>query len=176
LARRWTNEKFRHEPVSIILIDIDFFKLFNDSYGHQAGDECLQRVAHALTECATRPQDLVARFGGEEFVAILGNTSTDNALIVAARMRKVIESLSIPHPDSDHGVVTVSCGIATVIPAAGQDAASTLKSADEALYAAKAAGRNQVNYRRGGRHVEFEDSSAILETTNVMKILKMKKT
>lgn len=176
LARRWTNEKFRNEPVSVILIDIDYFKLFNDSYGHQAGDACLQRVARALSECATRPQDLVARFGGEEFVAVLGDTGTDNALIVAARMRKVIESLAIAHPDSEHGLVTVSCGVATSIPANGPDAQSLLESADQALYAAKAAGRNQVNYERGGRHLTFEESSANLEATNVMNILKIKQT
>jgi len=127
-----------------VMIDIDYFKLFNDHYGHQAGDLCLQQFAHALAECLQRPTDLFARYGGEEFAAILPTTDVAGAMALAERMRSALAHLNIAHEGSPFGSVTLSAGVAAVAAAASSSAADLLAKADAALYDAKIAGRNRV--------------------------------
>lgn len=140
----------RH-PLSVIMMDIDHFKAFNDHYGHGAGDECLQKVAEAMRGVLHRPGDLVCRYGGEEFAALLPGTDWNGAQETAHRLREAVETAAIPHAHSSAGpVVTLSLGTATQDPVKEQeqdpDAARTalLQRADQALYAAKRAGRNRV--------------------------------
>ncbi len=150
---------------AIIMIDIDHFKLYNDNLGHQAGDECLRQVADALAASASRPLDLVARYGGEEFMVALGNTSLDQALIVAERMRRAVIDLDIDHPTSEHGNVTVSLGVASVRSTSDPTTEQTAQIADDALYVAKEAGRNCVAYRHGGDFVTFDANEIDLNAT-----------
>lgn len=132
-------------PLSLIMSDIDFFKFYNDHLGHQAGDECLRRVARAHVGAAARPGDLAARYGGEEFAIILPETDLKGAVVVAGRLRASIEELRIPHPASSVSpFVTVSAGVASIVPAAGRIAAELVASADRALYQAKQGGRNRL--------------------------------
>jgi diguanylate cyclase (GGDEF)-like protein len=169
--RIWRSSIRNKTPVAIIMLDIDYFKIFNDSLGHQQGDECLIKVATALHKCATRPLDLVARYGGEEFVAVLGEATLADGLRVAERMRKAIEGLQIAHPGSSHDVVTVSAGVSSIEPAQGDEADAFLKRADEALYYAKAAGRNCVVHRDAEEYVTYESDSEDTAATNVIAIL-----
>ncbi len=131
--------------MAVIMLDIDYFKLYNDHFGHGAGDDCLKAVASALDGELLRSTDLLARYGGEEFAAILPQVERFGAERVAERMRSAIESLSIAHPKSgvaDH--VTISLGCASIFPTRGGDPTPLLQTADKMLYAAKKAGRNQV--------------------------------
>lgn len=135
-------------PISLIMMDLDYFKQFNDRYGHLAGDSCLQQAAKVLADQVTRAGDLAARYGGEEFAVIMPNTREDGALAVAERVRVGMLALRMPHDDAPAGVVTASLGIATLYPGGGTlKAAELIERADRHLYAAKAHGRNQV---RGG--------------------------
>lgn len=139
--RRMTREKM---PLSLILCDIDFFKKYNDTYGHQAGDACLRKVANALNFCIKRSVDLVARYGGEEFAVILPNTTTAGASQVAEEIREFVNSLKIPHAQSavsEH--VTLSLGVASMEPTLDTSPSMLIATADAALYRAKAAGRNR---------------------------------
>jgi diguanylate cyclase (GGDEF)-like protein len=129
---------------SLLMIDIDFFKQYNDNLGHIAGDACLVKVALALSSSQLRVRDLVARYGGEEFVVVLTDTSEDAALDVARRVASAIERLQIVHPRSPNGRVTVSIGIASQTPETSMDPLVLLEEADRALYAAKSKGRNRV--------------------------------
>jgi diguanylate cyclase (GGDEF)-like protein/PAS domain S-box-containing protein len=133
------------EPISLLLSDVDRFKAYNDLYGHQAGDEVLKRVAQCMRDTVRRPADVVARYGGEEFVAILPGTDEDGAFFIADAFREALFALGMPHKGGDKGVVTASVGIATF---AGTDLelapAELVHRADEALYDAKAAGRDRV--------------------------------
>lgn len=139
--QRMIREKL---PLSLILVDIDFFKKYNDTYGHQAGDACLRRVADALRFCAKRSVDLVARYGGEEFAVILPNTTTEGAFQVAEDIRAAINSLKITHAQSTVSeYVTLSLGIACTYPLPHISPAMLIAEADVALYQAKAAGRNR---------------------------------
>ena len=145
LELEWAKARAIGEPLSIILADIDFFKQYNDIYGHLQGDACLKQVAHALDQAASRTRDLCARFGGEEFVLILPATSEESALNVAERCRKLLARKEIRHTGS--GVsrqVTISMGLGTVVPGANDDANSFLDMIDRRLYRAKAEGRDQV--------------------------------
>ena len=138
------------QPLSVLMIDIDHFKPFNDHYGHGAGDLCLQRVARALTGALMRPADQVFRYGGEEFVGLLPGTDAAGAADVAEQLRAAVEALAIPHEHaSTAAVVTLSLGVATLDPGqeTASDTQSLLKRADEALYEAKKAGRNRVASR-----------------------------
>jgi len=127
------------------MIDIDYFKAFNDCYGHQAGDVCLRAVATCLREQPGRALDLVARYGGEEFVCLLPDTDGAGAQAKAAALCRAVAALGIPHERSACGAnVTVSIGVAALWPAPGCAAHELLASADAALYAAKSAGRNRV--------------------------------
>jgi diguanylate cyclase (GGDEF)-like protein len=133
--------------LSIALIDLDSFKQFNDTYGHQAGDDCLRRVSKAIRKHANRSSDLVARYGGEELVVLLPNTNSEQAIQLAERMRIGVKELAIPHVTSkvaNNSIVSVSIGIATLEPSVSLDKFDLLQKADKALYKAKAEGRNQT--------------------------------
>ncbi|HEY6548483.1 MAG TPA: diguanylate cyclase, partial [Vicinamibacteria bacterium] len=139
-------------PLSLVFCDIDFFKNFNDGYGHLAGDECLGQVARAVSALSNRPGDLAARYGGEEFVLVLPGTGEEGALKLAERLRARIEELDIPHAHSPLAPrLTISLGVASAIPQPGSEPAELLAVADRALYAAKEEGRNRVKVLRLSR-------------------------
>lgn len=132
-------------PLSLLLIDVDRFKSFNDQYGHPAGDECLRVVSQQLKSSLKRPADLAARYGGEEFAAILPDTDEDGAYLVAELFRKSLAARRVPHVASERGYVTASVGVATYMPDnLHRDALELIQTADGALYSAKAAGRDRV--------------------------------
>lgn len=144
-VREWRQAMRYANPLSVILVDIDYFKKFNDTYGHQEGDLCLTRVAEALRKTVKRHGDLIARYGGEEFVIVLPNTESVGARIVAEQLRTEIERLSIPHKCSDVSFfVTASLGTATIVPTPDLTRHDLILRADKALYQAKKNGRNQV--------------------------------
>jgi diguanylate cyclase (GGDEF)-like protein len=132
-------------PLSVIMIDIDHFKLYNDHYGHQAGDACLQEVSAAMKRCATRPQDLLARYGGEEFILLLPQEGAEGTEVVANRIMEEVRKLAIPHAASlTAPVVSISMGLATALPPLeGQDPSPLIRIADDNLYRAKQGGRNR---------------------------------
>ncbi|RMH71452.1 MAG: diguanylate cyclase [Cyanobacteria bacterium J007] len=145
LDRQWRQMARDRRPLSLVLCDIDCFKLYNDTYGHQAGDECLQSVAATLTECVKRPCDLVARYGGEEFAVILPDTDLEGARNVAERIRRTIFELSIPNHNSYVSpYVTMSVGVATTTPEPDSSWSQLIALADKALYASKNKGRNRA--------------------------------
>lgn len=145
LQREWGRGLREGKPLSLVMIDIDTFKAYNDALGHQRGDECLRQVAAAIAEQAARPGDLAARYGGEEFVVLLPGTDDSGAFAVADRLRAVVEGLGIRHPASPTGpFVTISAGVATRRPSHGHIAEELLAAADRALYRAKREGRNRV--------------------------------
>lgn len=145
LQLEWRACARSSSPLSVIVIDIDFFKRFNDTYGHRAGDACLQAVSGVLRGIAQRPRDLIARCGGEEFVAILPDTALDTAHQKALEIADAVRSLAIPHSRSDAApVVTISAGVATAVPDASSLPGDLVAQADRMLYAAKQAGRAQV--------------------------------
>ncbi len=142
LAREWRRGGRNGLTLSLVLIDLDYFKRYNDSLGHLEGDGCLQRVAAALAGMLRRPADLVARFGGEEFAIILPETDSDGAQRIAAQVVEAIQALAIPHPDAPLGRVSVSVGCGTTIPNPRLAPSRLFAAADEALYEAKHTGRN----------------------------------
>jgi len=145
LRQEWRRSARDRSPLSLAFCDIDYFKRFNDTYGHQAGDECLVRVAQAMDETLNRPADLVARYGGEEFIALLVDTDAEGARILAERMRARVESLRVEHRASSVAPhLTVSLGVATVVPRHAVRPEDLVDLADRALYAAKEGGRNRV--------------------------------
>jgi len=145
LAREWANAYRTQQPLSLILLDIDFFKEYNDHYGHLAGDECLQRVARVLEAVAARPRDVVARFGGEEFMLILPETDAVAAAAVAERCRSVVLGEMIPHPLSRAArCLTASLGTGTIVPTDKDSVNAFIEAVDRLLYQAKQKGRNCV--------------------------------
>jgi diguanylate cyclase (GGDEF)-like protein len=145
LRQEWRRGLREETPLSLLFCDIDYFKRFNDTYGHQAGDACLVRVAHTMEESLNRPADLAARYGGEEFVALLVDTDREGARLLAERIRERIESLHLEHRTSTVApVLTVSLGVATSLPRPAQPAEDLVSWADRALYRAKQGGRNRV--------------------------------
>lgn len=148
IQQEWLRLSREKAFLSLIIIDVDYFKLYNDSYGHQAGDDCLQQIAQAISHTVKRPADLVARYGGEEFAVILPSTDLQGATHVAECIKAAIEELNISHTNSTVGDrVTVSQGIATTIPNTDSLYESLICLADVALYEAKDRGRNNfVSY------------------------------
>ncbi len=147
LDDEWRRGAREGAPLSLLMLDVDFFKRFNDAHGHQAGDECLRRVASVLAAAAGRPSDLAARYGGEEFALVLANTDVDGAATVAETVRQGVEALGIAHSRSDASShVTVSIGVAAVNPSEEVAPAALITLADGALYRAKEAGRNRMAF------------------------------
>jgi diguanylate cyclase (GGDEF)-like protein len=147
----WRHCIRENAPLSLVIVDVDYFKRYNDRYGHQAGDGCLKAVARALSETLRRPYDTVARYGGEEFACLLPKTALPGAVSIAERMLAAVRALSIEHVASAvEPWVTISLGVASVAPARDLSPAGLLRAADEALYAAKLAGRARVNVALGG--------------------------
>jgi diguanylate cyclase (GGDEF)-like protein len=135
----------RSEPLSLIMMDIDYFKQYNDRYGHPAGDQCLKRIAASIRSGAKRGTDMVARIGGEEFVALLPGTCAPEALSIAERLRQGVRELDIEHQGSAIDPrVTISLGVAGCIPGRNDDRRTLLRAVDAALYRAKSAGRNRA--------------------------------
>jgi diguanylate cyclase (GGDEF)-like protein len=166
----WKRASREGKPLSTILLDIDFFKAFNDTYGHLAGDGCLKEVARTVQIASQRPADLTARYGGEEFAVLLPATEREGAVIVADRIRQEVEQLGILHASSEiHDVVTVSMGVATLVPSLDISPLELLSKADKALYQAKAGGRNRVHV--WGRALpEHGEPTHPLTTHNVQEI------
>ncbi|WP_046022383.1 diguanylate cyclase domain-containing protein [Magnetospira sp. QH-2] len=143
--REWARATRAKCPLSLVMIDVDLFKPFNDNYGHGAGDECLIKVAKAMADCIHRPGDSLARYGGEEFVAILNDTNVEGAEVMGQNFRRAVAALNIPHahsPAADH--VTISVGGATCVPTDRTTPEALLKAADKMLYEAKDGGRDRV--------------------------------
>jgi len=144
MEREWRRSMRQGTELAVVMCDVDFFKKYNDTYGHQAGDECLKRVAAAMARAMERGGDLLARYGGEEFGIILPDTKLGGAAFVAERMRHSVAQMKLPHAGSGHGQVTISCGVSAAIANADSSPEALLLAADQALYQAKQAGRNQV--------------------------------
>jgi diguanylate cyclase (GGDEF)-like protein/PAS domain S-box-containing protein len=144
LVKEWRRAARSRQPLAMAMIDVDFFKQYNDLYGHQKGDECLSSVARILREQVMRPGDSIARYGGEEFAFIGPGTSLEDALHVMERVRTAVLELAQTHANSPFGCITVSIGVSALIPEEGYTPKSLIRSADEALYRAKSDGRNRV--------------------------------
>jgi diguanylate cyclase (GGDEF)-like protein len=145
LAQEWGLAIKQRRPITLVMIDVDHFKAFNDACGHQSGDECLQLVARCLSEGIQREEDVLARYGGEEFAAILRTSGPAEAATAAEAFRERVERLRLPHPAAPSGsYVTVSVGVATAIPRPGTSPSTLVAAADDALYRSKHMGRNRV--------------------------------
>jgi diguanylate cyclase (GGDEF)-like protein len=140
---RWARRQ--ETPLALVMLDIDWFKRFNDAYGHTGGDECLRRVAAAVQGALLRPGDQVARYGGEELAILLPATDLAGGIVIADRVRKAVAALAITHSGSDFGIVTISAGVGSFLPLRGDETAEDLvNKADRALYRSKKDGRNRV--------------------------------
>jgi diguanylate cyclase (GGDEF)-like protein len=144
LEREWRTGLRQQKPLSLIMADIDFFKLYNDTYGHQSGDDCLKDIAGVLEKSIKRVTDLSARYGGEEFAVVLPDTDLTGAMFVAEKIRKRVEDLQIESREVPGRFVTISLGVASMTPSRGESFSSLLALADKAMYQAKHAGRNRV--------------------------------
>lgn len=145
MEREWATARRSRQPLSLILLDIDYFKQYNDLYGHLQGDQCLRRVAQALLAVSTRKRDFLGRFGGEEFVLILPDTDARSAAAVAERCRTLILDQAIVHEHSDvAGTLTISVGVATMVPASDGERVEFIEMVDKRLYQAKMRGRNRI--------------------------------
>jgi diguanylate cyclase (GGDEF)-like protein len=145
LDREWRRALREQASISLIMLDIDHFKAYNDNYGHQEGDDCLKKVAAVIAEVVKRPADTAARYGGEEFMVVLPDTDIRGAIELGERLRIAVEVLGVPHAHSSAAsVVTISVGAATLVPEHGMESSRLVKLVDTALYAAKRDGRNRV--------------------------------
>lgn len=152
IVQEWKRSQRNGEHVSLLMIDVDYFKNYNDSYGHREGDVCLTQIAHTIQNSLNRPGDLVCRYGGEEFAVLLPETDEDGAHFVATRILEHIEALNIVHETSkvaDH--VTVSIGACSAVAMPKLSCMEVVATADKALYEAKRAGRNQVASAKTGK-------------------------
>lgn len=157
LAEELSKLHLSAKPISLLMLDVDNFKAYNDIYGHQAGDDCLKQIAICLKESCQRSVDVPARYGGEEFMVVLPNTDAQGAQYLANEIRQYIENLNIEHTGSNYGMVTVSIGTTTILTSHEIDVERLIKRADDALYMAKNQGRNQV--------VAFKDFNKTEHTT-----------
>jgi diguanylate cyclase (GGDEF)-like protein len=144
LANEWRRAARLRQPLALAMVDIDWFKDYNDHYGHPAGDECLRQVAALLGQCVARPGDLVARYGGEEFVFVAPMTDGASAYRIAQKFCDALQALALPHATSSFNCVTVSVGVAAIVPQDDSASDTLVAVADRALYRAKGSGRNQV--------------------------------
>jgi two-component system chemotaxis family response regulator WspR len=145
LKKEWNRAMRNEKSIGLIMIDIDFFKLYNDHYGHQGGDDCLKRIAECLGESIHRETDFVARYGGEEFSAILPDTDLEGSIKVAEEMRLAINDLRVEHAKSKvSDIVSISSGVSAVVPLQGTAPEVLVSAADQALYKAKESGRDMV--------------------------------
>ncbi|RJX81427.1 PleD family two-component system response regulator [Pseudomonas sp. LS-2] len=145
LELEWRRAIREQTQLSLMMIDVDYFKAYNDNFGHLEGDEALRQVAKAIRASSSRPSDLPARYGGEEFALVLPNTSPGGARLLAEKLRQTVASMNIPHIAPSEGAsLTVSIGLATIVPPVGSHSRQLIQSADQGLYAAKHNGRNQV--------------------------------
>jgi len=145
LHKEWKGCSRDRIPFSVLMLDIDFFKIYNDTYGHQKGDACIQMIAAQMKKTISRPRDIIARYGGEEFVILLPDTALDGAIALAESIRSSIASVCLEHKGSPvFGIVTISIGVASVIPDEKSTPESLVGKADDALYVAKEKGRNNV--------------------------------
>ncbi|MUG99881.1 diguanylate cyclase [Scytonema sp. UIC 10036] len=146
LQHEWKRSQREQLALSLILCDIDFFKAYNDTYGHQAGDRCLRQVANIIKQCVKRPADLVARYGGEEFAVILPNTKATGAFYIANKIQASLKAFAIPHSGAKNNqYITLSLGIASTIPCATSSPSQLITQADVALYQSKSQGRDCIN-------------------------------
>jgi len=163
LEKEWQRAIRNAQPLSLVVLDVDHFKLYNDTLGHAAGDACLQKVAQALQDHAARPTDLAARYGGEEFVLLFGETPLDAATRLAEMIRTAVETLQMPHPRSlTSPWLTVSVGVATIVPTQLDEIENLFVCADRAMYAAKAGGRNRVEATLVGAAWEVVKDAAVI--------------
>lgn len=156
LHHQWRRDMRNRTPLSVILIDLDYFKQFNDRHGHITGDECLRHIGQLLHRQVNRPDDLAVRYGGEEFILVLGNTPIDDAMMIANKIRIEVSAMEIPISGSGTGAkkiatttvseVTASLGVASIVPNRGTSESWLLELVDEALYVAKREGRNKVTF------------------------------
>lgn len=145
MEMEWANARRNSQPLSLILLDIDYFKQYNDRYGHVQGDQCLKQIGQVLTAAATRSRDFVARFGGEEFVLVLPETDEASAAKIAERCRALLFKEQIPHENSPAGqILSVSIGVGTVIPTLADEPVAFIEAVDRRLYQAKEHGRNCI--------------------------------
>lgn len=144
IEAEWRRSIRTGDSIAVLMIDVDFFKLYNDTCGHLAGDDVLKRIAVVIQEDCRRSSDLGARFGGEEFVMVLAATTLDAATLVAERVRARVAALKMPHPATTGGIITISIGVAASRPQAGNSFFALIDAADRALYEAKRAGRDRV--------------------------------
>ena len=145
LELEWRRSLREQSQLSLLMIDVDYFKAYNDSFGHLEGDEALRKVAAAIKDASARPSDLPARYGGEEFALVLPNTSQGGARLVAEKLRQTVAALKIPHNSPTEGSsLTISIGLSTITPKAGSNCRDLILAADKGLYSAKNNGRNQV--------------------------------
>jgi len=145
LDTEWASARRSNQPLSLIVLDIDFFKQYNDLYGHVQGDKCLTSIAQTLNRAAARPKDIAARFGGEEFVLLLPETDESAALQVAKRCQRLIEKLKIPHKESSVSeFLTASMGVGTINPTSEMECENFIQAVDKLLYVAKQKGRNRI--------------------------------
>jgi diguanylate cyclase (GGDEF)-like protein len=162
LDREWRRAVRSRSSIAFLMIDVDFFKAFNDSNGHVAGDSCLQQVSGIASDCLLRPTDLFARYGGEEFAVVLPDTELDAAVRIAETMRAAVERRAIPHGGSSLGLVSISIGAAAFRPGGDDEAAALVRSADTSLYEAKHRGRNRVCAEGYASHLTPSDSRVLV--------------
>jgi diguanylate cyclase (GGDEF)-like protein len=145
LQDEWQRHKLAAAPLTLVLIDVDLFKQYNDEFGHLAGDDCLRAIAGVIQDCLRRTEDYAARFGGEEFAIVMPNVNAETGEAMANHIRKRIKALSIPNPRSwIDQAVTISAGSATITPSDADTHVDLLREADRALYKAKETGRDRV--------------------------------
>lgn len=149
-ARVFEKAQREQRLLSVVLVDVDQFKNYNDRYGHVQGDECLRQIAQAVLSSVERTGDFVARYGGEELVMLLPDTDAAGAALIAEDARAAVVSRRLPHEATTLGIVSISLGVATAVPGASTERYTLVNAADEALYVAKSRGRNQVYSKEAG--------------------------